>query len=368
MKITYIISDIDKAVFFENTAISLRNEGYSLQFILINCENGALYHFLMNHSFEVVTIKCASLLKSWIAINSSRQALKNFQPKLIHCHLATANWVGLWAGKLAGIQKRIFTRHSGKPLKTHWKEIVIDKTQNYLATDIVAISQMIAELLQKQGVTSTKIKVIHHGFDSEAFQNISEEEKERMISLYNPAQKFPVVGVVSRWLELKGIDYTILAYQKLLECYPNALLCLFGGNKNGDYFEQINEHLKKLPVGSYRTVEYEKNVFGLYSLFDVYVHVPINQTCEAFGQTYIEALAAGCPSVFTLSGVASEFIEDKKNALVVPFKDANAIFDGLQKLIEDKALRQQLAEAGKESVIRFSMENYINQLVILYNA
>ena len=104
-------------------------------------------------------------------------------------------------------------------------------------------------------------------------------------------------------------------------------------------------------------------------MFDIYIHVPVNPSCEAFGQTYVEALAAGIPSVFTLSGVAQEFIVHEENALVVPFKDSNAIYKAMLRLLNDLSLREKLSAEGFQSVSRmFSFEDYIRNLQKLYRS
>lgn len=366
MNLTYIISDIDKAVFFEKTAISLRNEGYSLHFILINCKNGALETFLLENNFSVSNLECSKISRSSRAIFKCFQILKQTKTECIHCHLGTANWVGMWAGKLAGIKKRIYTRHSGKPLVDNKKEKIIDWVQNHLATDIVAITNMVAEFLASQGAKK-KVTIIHHGFDLSAFESIPQEEISRIKAAYNPNDQHPVIGVVARWLELKGIEYIIEAFQETLKTHPNALLCLFGGSEEQENGVSIMQKLKQLPTHSYKVVAFEKNVFALYSLFDIYVHVPVNETAEAFGQTYVEALASGVPSIFTSSGIAPEFIEDNKNALVVPFKDANAIATAIQLLSEDSELRKSIILNGKQSVKQFSFEKYIERLKTIYD-
>jgi glycosyltransferase involved in cell wall biosynthesis len=97
------------------------------------------------------------------------------------------------------------------------------------------------------------------------------------------------------------------------------------------------------------------------------VHVPIDECAEAFGQTYVEALAAGIPSVFTLSGIAREFIENEKNALVVPYKNANAIQTSIERLLENKQLRNNLVEQGKKDVYAsFVIDKMMNSLFSLY--
>lgn len=367
MKICYIISDIDKAVYFEQTALALRQKGLDVSYILINCTDKQLHRFLRENEFPVFTLEASSLLKSGNVIKACKTLLKQLNVELVHCHLAHANWIGLRAAKRAGIKTRIYTRHSGEPLKLHWKERVIDKIQNRLATRIVAISQNIDELLAKQGIAKSKRVIIHHGFNLERFSDHDQQEVERIKKTYNAANQSPNIGVIARWLELKGIQYIIAAFKQVLNDYPDARLYLFGASENADYSTEIANLLQQIPERNVCIVSFETNVFDLYQLFDIYVHVPVNPNCEAFGQTYVEALAAGIPSVFTLSGVAREFVRHEYNGLVVPFQNSEAIYESFLRLINDRQLRTQLVENGKKSVESFNFETYIQNLLTLYN-
>jgi glycosyltransferase involved in cell wall biosynthesis len=362
IKVAYIISDINKAVFFEHTALLMRARGVEISWILINSEDSELAHFLEIHHFQVAYLKASSPLRSFAAIKSCKNILKQWHIDVVHCHLGTANWVGLWAGLWAGVAKRIFTRHSGKSLKWHYKEAIIDQIQNRLATDIVSISLNIQELLIAQGVSEHKIHLIHHGFDLERMKNHNENEVARIKSFYNPQSKYPIVGVVARWLELKGIQYIIPAFEKLLEDYPNAKLCLFNASERSDYANKLLPMLHNLPEGSYDYIGFESNVYDLYSLFDIYVHTPVDPYCEAFGQTYVEALAAGVPSIFTLSGVAREFVAEEPLAHIVPFRDSEAIYE---------AMKKQLASSPNKTIHsaffkNFELNTYIEKLEALY--
>lgn len=345
----------------------MRAQNLDVYYILINCTDGELHHFLLENQFPVHTLEAGSLLKSRKVILDCKKILREQQVTLVHCHLAHANWIGLWAAKLAKIKTRIYTRHSGEPLNIHWKERIIDKVQNKLATRIVAISKNIDELLEKQGVPAEKRILIHHGFNLERFFNPQNEEVLRIKEEYNPHRQFPVVGIISRWLELKGIQYTIDAFQRLLKTHPDALLCLFGASDNADYSKEIKELVQTIPDRNVRVIGFENNVYDLFQLFDIYVHVPVNPSCEAFGQTYVEALASGIPSVFTLSGVAREFVVNEENALVVPFRDSTSIYDAMLLLLNDSTLNEKLRRKGPESISEmFSFARYIAQLKDIY--
>ena len=170
--------------------------------------------------------------------------------------------------------------------------------------------------------------------------------------------------MISRYTEWKGIKYTILAFLRLLEKYPNALLIL--ANAKGKD-KEIIELIKKLPEKNYIEIVFEEDNAAMYKLFDVFVHVPVDSEIEAFGQIYIEALAVGIPSVFTLSGVAREFIVNKENALVVDFRSAEQIFDAVCSILQDGDLREKIIQNGKRAIEKnFSLPMFIEKLEKIY--
>ena len=270
------------------------------------------------------------------------------------------------AARLAGVKKRIYSRHHGSYHHEYFPSAIkYDRFINFLSTDVVAISENVKNILIDEGVAPEKIHLIHHGFDLDAFRNVTAEKINQMKAKYLPAPGYPVFGVISRYIEWKGIQFIIPAFKKILEAYPQAHLIL--ANARGHYEKQIKKLLKEIPQQNYTEIAFEDDLFTLYKLFDVYVHAPVNKNIEAFGQTYVEALAAGIPSVFTLSGVAKEFIVNRKNALVVDFQNSNAIYNATMELLKDESLRNILIQNGQQSVQSFALDVFIKKLEELYS-
>jgi glycosyltransferase involved in cell wall biosynthesis len=366
-KITYIISEIDKSVFFEDTLMALKNNGNEVSCILINSQDGILHKFLLSNNFIIKTITIRKLIKSFPAVLECKKYLQKIKPDIIHCHLSTANTVGLIAGFLAGIKERVYTRHSGTPINSSKKEKILDRLHNTLATKVVAITLNTKNILLQQGVKKNKIFLLHHGFNIARMSNPDEKEVARIKNTYNYKDQYPVIGIVARWIDLKGIQYILPAFERLLLQYKNAKLCLFNANENAPYAEKILQLLNKLPSENYIIVPFEYNVYDMYHLFDIYIHTPVNSTCEAFGQTYVESLAAGIPGIFTLSGVAPEFIINEENALVVNFKNSDDIFHSLIRLLNDNDFKNKLVANGKKDVQKyFSWGSYVDALENLY--
>ncbi len=367
VKIVYIVSDIQHAVFFEQTALILHQKEYDVSFILINCSNSSLQQFLTVHQIKYHSFQCARIVQSLPCILKVRRLLKKINPSVVHTHLAMANWVGLWASKLAGIHHRLFTRHAGLPTLQVKKERIIDRIQNKLATRIVAISQVTKHILLQQGVPEEKITIVHHGFDLQTFYPPKKETVALLSQKYNSENQHPTIGIIARWIDWKGIQYIIPAFENLLKTAPNAKLLLFNASEKSSFAPFILNQLSNLPSKNYQTIAFEPEIASVYHLLDVFVHVPIDENCEAFGQIYVEALAAQTACVFTLSGIASEFIENRKNALVVDYQNSEAIHDALVTLLTDKKTAEEIAQQGFRDVYaQFSLTRYSKALFNLY--
>lgn len=362
-KITYIISDIDGALAFEWTAREL-SEKYDLLFLLIGKEHSQLEHYLQKIGTRYVVvsdIKYSSFFSRWWRIFS---ILREEKPAIVHAHLWRALLTGLSTAWILGIKKRIFTRHHGI---IHYREFPSgrkwDKICNWLATDIIAISESIKKILiDWDGASARKVHVIHHGFEFKYFER---DESLRLQAKYGiKNENRPIIGVIARYVHWKGIQYIIPAFQKLLEKHSNAHLVL--ANATGSYSAEIKSMLKQLPRHSYTEIAFENDLSSLYRLFDAYVHTPIEKESESFGQTYVEALLVGVPSVFTISGVAAEFVRHEHNALVVDYRNSNDIVNAVERILHDKKLRDNLVSAGKASVQHFSLDGMIRKLQSLY--
>lgn len=363
MKITYIVSGFNRSVFLENTAFLLRERGYEVEFIIIGVHNPFFYNFLLENSFSCTDIKIKSWLSYPIAMFKIFRILKRNPPAAVHSHLVTANVLGLTSAFLAGVKHRLYTRHSGSREKGDIKTLIYDRIVRFFATGVIANTKMVAELLKKEGYKKKHIKIINYGFDVNRMKTPDLEIIKQLTRKYNPSGRQPVIGVISRAVEWKGVQYIIPAFQKVLKTYPDALLCLFNFSESDAYSKELNKLLDSIPTDSYIKVAFENNIIELYRIFDVFVHVPVDQYCEAFGQIYIEALAVGIPSIFTVSGIASDFIKDGEHALLVNYRDSKAISESLIRLLKDPELRSRLVEKGQLAVSdRFSLEAYTLQI------
>lgn len=369
-KLVYIISNIDKALAFEWIADSEKlKEEFDMQFILMNPYKSVLFKYLLEKGYKVHWIPYAGKKDILIVVWKIFRYLKREEVDIVHTHLFDACIAGLLAAKMVGVPKRIYTRHHSTLHHVYFpRAVYYDKFINSLATDIIAISKVVKQvLIQKEFVSKQKVHLIHHGFDLDLFNDVSLDQINQVATRHRiPLDSHPRIGVIARYTYWKGIHYIIDAFKKLQKVYPESHLIL--ANAKGDYSTEIKACLAELSEESYTEILFEEDIPALYKLFDVYVHVPIDEHSEAFGQTYVEALAAGVPAVFTLSGVASEFVKHKHNAYVVNFQDATAIAEAVRELLSNKELSAQLIKQGHYDVHKeFTFEKMASALEKLYN-
>jgi glycosyltransferase involved in cell wall biosynthesis len=87
---------------------------------------------------------------------------------------------------------------------------------------------------------------------------------------------------------------------------------------------------------------------------------------EGLPAALLEAMSFGLAVVTTPVGGIPEVVESEVNGLLVAPGDDGALAMALQRLVDDEALRKQLAERGRQSVEHLRIERYWERLRELY--
>ena len=368
-RIIYILSKIDSAKQFELVAEGLRADGLEIEFILLNSRKSPIEGFLKSKNFSVVRLHLTGKLSLLLSFVSLLGIFLIRRPRIVHTHLMEANLAGLAAAWLTCVPMRVYTRHHSIIHHQLYPEAVKwDRFCNWLSTHIVAPSETIANVLKiRERVDGKKIFLIHHGFDLDSFRDVADTRISTVREQYGIfEEKGPVIGCVARYTEWKGVQFIVKAFQEILQTYPHALLVLC--NAQGDYRATIKELLAKLPSHSFLEIPFEEDMPALYKCFNIFVHAPTGPEDEAFGQIYVEAMAAGVPTVFTMSGVANEIARDRYNTMVVDYKDAEGIARSIDFLLSNlKDANGLTFNAANTIDDNFSMSRMRAKLISLYS-
>jgi glycosyltransferase involved in cell wall biosynthesis len=82
---------------------------------------------------------------------------------------------------------------------------------------------------------------------------------------------------------------------------------------------------------------------------------------EGMALVHLEAMACGVP-VITTSHCGS-VVRDEVDGFIVPARDATALADRLQQLLEDRPLRMQMGASSRERAREFTWTRYGERLL-----
>ncbi len=369
-KLIYVMSDLERAPVFELIDMHIDKTRFDFQVVLVNARNSQTYieGFFRERGTKVTRLVHKSKKDFPKNIRKLYSIFRKEKPDIVHAHLINAVYSAMAAAWLARVPMRVYTRwHSDYHHRYFPQAVKYDRLANRLATHIVAPG-LVAEhvLVNMDGVKKEKVSVISPPFELGRFANPDPEEVKIVTQKYNPEGRKPVIGVISRFTELKGIQYIIPAVARVLEDYPDLLLMLF--NAKGDYADEIHRMLKEqLPARNYLTVEFELMNTAIYQVFDVFVHVPISKIVENTGGVYTEALPAGIPSVFTLSGVIPGRVEHMRDCYIAEYEDNETIYKGIKTILDNPEIAQRFRENGPKTIgEEFTIQKHIEGLNKLY--
>jgi len=94
-------------------------------------------------------------------------------------------------------------------------------------------------------------------------------------------------------------------------------------------------------------------VANLLSKADIFVDFSEHQ---AMGLTALEAMACGCAVIVPQNGGAIEFVQDRKNGLIVDTNNSAACYNALQQIVENDLLRREIQISALHDVVKYFPE------------
>ncbi len=214
---------------------------------------------------------------------------------------------------------------------------------------IVTIGEISKQLIIKHyDIEPKKIRIVPNGVDPEKYkpQQMSIVLKDK----FGLPDK-PIALFVGNLIPRKGLRFLIDAAKTILKENPDTQFVIVGeGPQKNPLIQNIKDagitkNFKML--GGLK----EPELMQIYGCADVFV-LPSMQ--EGQGIVLLEAQASKVPVVaFNIGGVNEAVVNNKTGMLVKP-GDSEELATALQKLLQDKTLREKMGAAGRE----FVLENY----------
>jgi len=321
----------------------------------------------VTHDLEHIHIPYTSRRDIPLAVLRARRTLRSHGVQVVHGHGIEGTVVGLLAALTSGVSERLHTRHHATmhheagPRRAR----LVDRLVNRLSTTIIATCSNVRNcLVDRENVDPSKVRILEYRLDIEGFSDVSDERRAVIRSRYGLLPTQRTVGMITRFVWWKGVEYGLEAFTRFLRVDPDAVLVI--AKPVGPHESIVRPLLDAIPERNYRLIEHEQDIAALYKSFDSLMHLPVSAGVEAWGQVYVEAMAAGVPMVCTRSGIGNELLVDGENCVLVDYRDSDATFAGLLRLASDEPLRSLLIANGPNDVARFSRSPDLNTLDFLY--
>lgn len=276
------------------------------------------------------------------ALPRLKKIIKKHRPDILHAHYASSYGT---LGALSGMHPFILSMWGSDvylfPRKNKLFKSIIK--YNLKKADLVlSTSKMMA--LETSKYTDKKIEITPFGVDTNLFspsENINNDNDQI------------VIGTIKKLDYIYGIDLLIKAFAKLLNINSNLKMKLVIAGV-GNEMDNLKKLAKAESVSDF--VEFpgrisQKKVAEYLNVFDVYVAL---SRSESFGVAIVESMSCGTPVVVSDAGGLPEVVEDNVSGFVVPTENIDKAVDAIQKLIDDKSLREKFSKNGRVKV----EENY----------
>ena len=232
------------------------------------------------------------------------------------------------------------------------------------STDLaIAVSRSTAEfVIGARQVPRARTRIVHLGAPLEDFARARTPEEVRAIrsSLGLPATG-PVVGTVTRLMPSKGNRYLVEAARLVLDQDPDAHFYIVG---EGELLDDLEQRARRLGIAErIRFTGFARDVAGALAAFDVVVFPSL---WEGTSLTAFEALAAGRPIVASDADGLRDILQDGRDSVIVPKRDAGAIARAVVALLDNPGRCDELGGAARRTGAGYDINIFVRKMERLY--
>ncbi|MFA7326380.1 MAG: glycosyltransferase family 4 protein [Candidatus Kapaibacterium sp.] len=219
--------------------------------------------------------------------------------------------------------------HGLDAYESRWKNSVLQHATFKRSQISIAVSQFTKNYMIESG-TKSEIAVINNGVEDGRY--FKTEVPEVILDKYKFDNSKLNILNIGRLVERKGYDYTIEAIAEL----PNVVFHIGGTGEIEKDLKRIAEKHGVTDRVHFHGFIPDDEINYLFNAADLFVMPSrkVGRSVEGFGITYLEAAAAGTPSIGGKNSGAADAIEDGKSGLLVDSDSVGSIREGIKYFID----------------------------------
>lgn len=220
---------------------------------------------------------------------------------------------------------------------------------------VVAVSDAVRDRLLKAGVPQEKVRQIRNGINLRPYA-------DALPSLRTEFGAAPIVGVIARLSQEKGVDVFLRAVPLVLDEVPEARFVVVGGGPDS---EKLTALIAELGIGANVSMLGRRDdIPSVYASLDVMVSP---SRLEGLPMAILEGMASACALVATAVGAVPTVVEDNRTGVLVPAENERTLAEAMVGLLCDPARRQRLGAAARRLMEEeFSAERMAEDYLRVY--
>lgn len=291
-------------------------------------------------------------------------AIQQNPPDILHTHLIHADTLGMalaWRGR---VKTLISTRHNDDAFRhraliralnaLNWRTL----KAGIVISDSLAEFNTMLERAPAEKINTIPYGMTHTAVTPEAVTNARHALRTELGITPNA----PIVGMMCRLTEQKGVVYGIEGFASVAQTFPDAHMVIAG---EGELLDALKAQVNALQLAHrVHFIGWRANSLMTLAGFDVFL---MPSLWEGFGLVLLEAMAARLPIVASHVSAIPEIVQHGETGYLVATRDSDAIAQALRLLLPDRELRAYLGQNGEDRLeTHFSAEVMAQRTQVVY--
>jgi len=216
------------------------------------------------------------------------------------------------------------------------------------ADKVIAVSNFLAGIAQQIGVSSDRINVIYNAVDF--FGDLP---------LYRAPAK-PTLVFSGRLVPWKGVAMLLEVVAKIKIKQPDILLEILGDGSERASLEKLANKLGLKDNVNWHGRVSERESHQVFAHSTLFV---LNTNYEGLPYSVLNAMQVGVTVITTSVGGNPEVVEHGVSGWLVPYNNESAWQEAIERLLNDKVLRDKLAQNAKKTLEKFKWQEMLDKTI-----